>query len=354
MNIRQDGAKRQVSTEHKVKSMEEFAVLSGISRPTVSKYFNDPNSVRQTTRERIEAALERYDYRPNIYAINQNRKLTKNIGIVVPNLADPFFTEIARNIEQRCIAAGYWPILFSSHGDQQLEVDILDSLRSLKPAGVLFAPLGRTSNQDVVRKFCDDVPTVLFDSNIDDVGAAFIGSDNFQSIPLIVDYLCRSGEPPCFFEMPPINPNANKRRHAYRKAMESLGHEPHVIRVDGSGWNFESVGYTEGLRILEEDALPTNTVLCSNDRLAIGFLAACYEKGLRVGRDADCAIRVAGHDDHPFSRFACPPLTTIAQDYESISRRSVETLFNLLEAGGDTGSRQETLFEGTLIMRASA
>lgn len=102
----------------KIKNMEEFAALSGISRPTVSKYFHDPDSVRATTRARIEEALERFDYRPNIFAVNQNRKLTKNIGIVVPYLADPFFAEIARYLEQSCIAAGYRPSLFSSHGEQ--------------------------------------------------------------------------------------------------------------------------------------------------------------------------------------------------------------------------------------------
>ena len=127
----------------KIRTMEEFASVSGISRPTVSKYFNDPNSVRHTTRARIEAALERYDYRPNIYAMNQNRRMTKTIGIVVPYLADPFFAEIARNIERRCLDEGFWPILISSHGEEQLELDILDTLRSLKPAGVLLAPLGR-------------------------------------------------------------------------------------------------------------------------------------------------------------------------------------------------------------------
>ena len=73
-----------------IRNMEEFAEVSGISRPTVSKYFNDPESVRKSTRGKIEAALEEYDYRPNIFAVNQNRKLTKNVGIVVPNLADPF------------------------------------------------------------------------------------------------------------------------------------------------------------------------------------------------------------------------------------------------------------------------
>ncbi|WP_428672406.1 LacI family DNA-binding transcriptional regulator, partial [Roseibium sp.] len=71
-------------TDRKIRNMEEFASVSGISRPTVSKYFNDPESVRQSTRARIEEALERYDFRPNIFAINQNRRLTKNIGIVVP------------------------------------------------------------------------------------------------------------------------------------------------------------------------------------------------------------------------------------------------------------------------------
>ena len=93
--------------EQKIRNMEEFAALSGISRPTVSKYFNDPGSVRVSTRKRIEDALERFDYRPNIFAMNQNRRLTKNIGIVVPYLADPFFAEIVRVIELRCISAGY-------------------------------------------------------------------------------------------------------------------------------------------------------------------------------------------------------------------------------------------------------
>lgn len=338
----------------KIKNMEEFAAKSGISRPTVSKYFNDPASVRPSTRERIEMALKKYDYRPNIYAMNQNRRLTKNIGVVVPYLADPFFAEIARNIERRCIAAGFWPTLFSSHGEQKLESDILDSLRSLKPAGVLLSPLGRASDRAKIEKFCRDVPTVLIDANIDGVGEAFIGSDNFQSIPLIVEYLCRTGEPPCFFEMPPVNPNANKRRDAYEQAIERLGHASQVIRVEGETWEFERIGFDGGLRVIDEKIPNTNTILCSNDRLAIGLLAAAYERGVCVGHGKDCDLRVAGHDDHPFSRFTCPSLTTVAQDYESISDRSVETLFRLIEDGQRARTRTETLFEGKLVMRASA
>jgi len=338
----------------KIRNMEEFSSLSGISRPTVSKYFNDPNSVRQTTRRRIEDALERYDYRPNIFAMNQNRRLTKNIGIVVPYLADPFFAEIARNIERRCIDAGFWPILFSSHGKKNLENDILDSLRSLKPAGVLLAPLGRGSDRGAVERFCEEVPTVLFDSQMENIGEAFIGSDNFQSIALIVEYLCRTGEPPCLFEMTPVNPNAIKRRHAYTQAMERLGHSARVVHVKGESWDFEDVGYSQGMRAISNRRLPSDTVLCSNDRLAIGFLAAAYEMGLRVGRGPGCALRIAGHDDHPFSRYTCPPLTTVTQDYASIAEHSVETLFRLIEADGKAEVRRTVLFEGKLIIRMSA
>lgn len=337
----------------KVRNMEEFAALSGISRPTVSKYFNDPGSVRASTRARIEKALDRHDYRPNIFAVNQNRKLTKNIGIVVPYLADPFFAEIARTLERRCIAAGFRPTLYSSHGDAALEVEILDDLRTLKPAGVLLAPLGRGSDRSAVEKFCADVPTVLFDSALEGAGLAFIGSDNPDLGRQIVDYLSRSGEPPCFMEMAtPANPNANKRRAAYLQAMDRIGATPHIVSIPGEGWAFEDIGRRAGGQALADGAFKTNTILCSNDRLAIGLLSACYEQNLRVGQSGDCDLRVAGQDDHPFSGFTAPSLTTVAQDYDAIAIKAVDTLMDAIE-GGDTPA-ETTLFPGRLVIRQSA
>ena len=337
----------------KIRNMEEFAAVSGISRPTVSKYFNDPDSVRATTRARIEAALETYDYRPNIYAMNQNRKLTKNLGIVVPYLADPFFAEISRMIEQRCIDAGYRPTLFSSHGSPALENESLDTLISMKPAGVLLAPLGRASDRAAIENFCNQVPTVIFDSDVEEFGIAFVGSDNAQFTELITDYLCRTGEPPCFYEMRnPANPNAHRRRNSYVRAMEKFGHTPHVISIAGEGWDFEEIGRLGGHEALKTGAFVTNTVLCSNDRLAIGLLTACYEAGYSVGRGDGHSIRVAGHDDHPFSRYTCPPLTTIAHDYEAVSQCAVATLFAAIE--GEQAPWKSTRMPGKLIMRDSA
>ena len=340
--------------EKRIRNMEDFASVSGISRPTLSKFFHDPDSVRKTTRARIERAIEKFDYQPNIFAINQNRKLTKTIGILVPFLADPFFAEIVRMIERLCMEAGYWPIVFSAHGETEAENHVLATLRSLKPAGALIAPLGRSSDLQSVEKFTRDVPTVVFDSNVP-VGKAFVGSDNFQSVPLIVEYLCRTGEPPCFFEMPPVNPNANKRRSAYILAMEQLGHEPRFISATGdSGWQFEQIGLESGLKLISERALPSNTVLCSNDRIALGFISAAYQQGLRVGRGEGCALRIAGHDDHPWARFTCPPLTTVSQDYDAIASKTVKVLLDLINGDEPSGGRVEHLHEGKLIMRASA
>ena len=340
-------------SETKIKNMEEFSAKSGISRPTVSKYFNNPDSVRTATREKIEAAIEKYDYRPNIYAMNQNRKLTKNVGIVVPFLADPYFAEIARNLEQRCIDAGYRPTMFSAHGDPAHEVEILDSLRALKPAGVLLAPLGRATDKGALEKFCAEVPTLIFDSSVDQFGLAFVGSDNFQFTSHITDYLCRTGEPPCFFEMKtPANPNAHRRRQSYLDAMATYGHTPHVISVDGEGWGFEEIGRLGGHLALTEGQFQTNTILCSNDRLAIGLLTACYEQGVKVGRGPDCSIRVAGQDGHPHSRYTCPPLTTISHDYNAVSKHAAEALFNAID--GHVEPWKSTRIEGKLILRDSA
>lgn len=343
-------------TKKKIRNMEELAVVSGISRPTLSKYFNDPDSVRSSTRQKIENSLKRHDYRPNVYAMNQNRRKTKNIGIVVPYLADPFFAEIARNIEGLIIKAGYRTILLSSHGVPQLEIDNLEALRAIRPAGVLLAPLGRASNRDALAAFAKDVPTVNFDCNIDGLGEAFVGHNNEKATALMVEYLVRTGEPPVFFEMRTApNPNANKRRNAYLETMERLGHAPQVVQVDGEGWDFEGIGYREGARVIAEKTLASNTVFCSNDRLAIGFLAAAYEMGLRVGRGEGCAIRVAGHDNHPYSRYTCPTLTTVSHNYREIAETSVRTVLELIGADGERRNRRKmTLLDGQLIMRASA
>ena len=149
----------------------------------------------------------------------------------------------------------------------------------------------------------------------------------------------------------PANPNANKRRQGYIDAMQALGHAPHVVSVAAEGWNFEEIGRAGGVDALANGDFSTNTILCSNDRLAIGLIAACYERKLAVGISDDSAIRIAGMDDHPFSRFTCPRLQR--------SRKTMRSFQNMLfmrfsRLEGEELPENTALFEGKLIMRQSA
>lgn len=333
----------------RVRSMEEFATLSGISRPTLSKYFSNPSAVRASTRERIETALSVHNYRPNLFAMNGNRQVARIIGVLVPHLVDPFFAEIVRRIEDRCIEEGFLAVTLSSHGEPDLETRAIDTLRSLKPAGCIVAPLGVPSDLSKIDVLMSEVPVVMLDAFVRD-NAPFVGTDNFHSIRSMVDYLSRTGERPCFMAMPAVNGNAQERRKAYVEAMAAIGQESMILDPRTSGWDFEEIGFQEMRWRLTEAALPSRTVLCANDRMAIGAISAAGAAGLSIGLGRD--IRIAGHDDHPQARFTNPPLTTVAQDYTALAARSMEMLMRLVV--GETPAPEHLRLPTRLMLRGSA
>jgi DNA-binding LacI/PurR family transcriptional regulator len=334
------------------KTMEDFARSCGVSRPTLSKYFDDPASVKPATRRRIEAALQSSDFQPNLYARNLNRKRTRNIGILVPAVTDPFYAEMVSRIELRLRDEGYWPIVISSHGSRELEIEATRTILSLKVSGAIVAPLGHRSDHAVLDKLTQTIPIVYFDTYIDG-NVPFVGNNNVQSMSTIVDYLCRSGEAPVYFDIPHVNHNSAARLQGYIGTMERLGHEPVVIgNVDDYTWDFERIGHVQMEKMIAAGSLPGRTILCANDRLAFGVMAAAFSKGLKVGRKGDCDLRVAAHDDHPLSRYTCPALTTMAQDFEAMAGRSVEMLLALLD-DGELATSKVTL-DATLMMRQSA
>ncbi|MCW6509164.1 LacI family DNA-binding transcriptional regulator [Lichenifustis flavocetrariae] len=336
--------------------MVEFSQLSGISRPTLSKYFNDPTSVRPSTRAQIEKALQRYDYRPNLFAVNLNKRRPKIIGMIVPDLTDPFFSQMVQHIEGRCKALGLFLLVLSSRGDAKLEARAIETLLSLKIAGAVMAPLGQASKVSLIHSLQARIPIVFLDSRLDET-TPFVGTNNYQSVPLITEYLCRTGERPTFFEMPAVNHNASERRDAYLKTMERLGLQPEFITVPPRrDWRFEDVGYTEALRVIDsKGGLPSRTLLCANDRIAMGVVAAAFQRGLKVGREPDCHLRIAGHDDQPSSRYLCPPLTTVAQEFDRLGQVSLDLLMTRIDAGENRSTLPEQIrLDARLVMRASA
>ena len=164
-----------------IRTMEEFSVASGISRPTLSRFFNDPESVRPATRQKIEAAMDRLGYRPNLFAVNFNRRNPKTVGIIVPTLLDPFYAALVQRIEFQASAAGYWTVIQSSQGDPDREAEAVATLVSTKSAGAIVAPLGEASRRDLFRQMEKAMPLVVLDARVD-ADAAFVGTDNHSSI----------------------------------------------------------------------------------------------------------------------------------------------------------------------------
>lgn len=340
-----------------IRTMEDFAAHVGLSRPTVSKYFNDPSSVREKTRKRIEQAVTASGFRPNLFAVNLKRQRAKILGVIIPNAIDPFYMELTRRIEEIASEAGYFAIVLSSNGRPELEADAIERFESMNVAGAIVAPLGQEHGQLKLDALASRVPLIYVDAPGHE-GMPYIGTDNRQSIGLIVDYLCRSGTPPCFMGMPEVNLNARFRRIAYEEAMERAGQTPRVLPIASStGWDFEGFAHRQVGGYLAE-GLPSSTLLCANDRLAFGALLAAWEAGIKVGHGRDCALRIAGHDDHPLARYACPPLTTVSQDYEEIARLATNRLLVMLDekapANAAEASGDAVLLKASIMLRASA
>jgi DNA-binding LacI/PurR family transcriptional regulator len=342
----------------KIRTMEELAEAIAVSRPTLSRFFQDPSRVRASTRARIEAGLAKVDYVPNFFAINMNRKSTRLIGVIVPYLNDLLFTSLIQAIEFEALARDYMILTQSSHGDPALEVRAAENLRSMNADGVIVAPLGEESSRAALERLTADLPVVFIDSRLPGglETADFAGTNNEHSISLMVDYLCRSGPPPAFLGMPRVNLNSIAREEVYCARMRALGHEPQVIAGDPGyhGWDFEQYGYELMSREFASGRHMGATVLCANDRLAIGVIKAANRHHLFAAPGGG-RFRVAGHDDHPLASYVFPSLTTVSQDVEAIAGAALSLLVDRITGRVEPAEKSRIrLFDARLILRDSA
>lgn len=338
-----------------IRTMEEFSAFVGLSRPTVSKYFNAPDSVRKTTKRRIEAAIEASGFTPNLFAANLKRSRTRVLGVIVPTTTDPFYMELVRQVEELASRAGYVIFMLPTNGQADRETDAIARLESMNIAGAIIVPMG-TERPSSRLAALERRSSIVYVDSAPDADAPYVGTDNAQSIGLIVDYLCRSGEPPWFLRMPEINRNAAARLAAYENAMAKAREQPRILPMSKTlVWDFERHGHEVAAPFLRT-APPSTTILCANDRIALGVQLAAWEAGITIGRRPGATLRVAGHDDHPFARYACPPLTTVSQDVTGIAQRAMRRLLGSIgEPLGETNDAIcSDLLSGQLVLRESA
>ncbi|MFN3253382.1 LacI family DNA-binding transcriptional regulator [Roseibium album] len=346
-----------VKAKQKIATMKELSEAIGISRPTLSRYFQDPSTVKPSTSRKIKERLAEVDYVYNFIATRQNRKSSGLIGVIIPHYKDLFFTSLLEAIERAARDAGYTVITQSSNGNATGEAQAVARLRSMSADGAIIAPLGLESSTEAFQLAREDFPIVFTDSRpaVEIQGSDFVGTDNAQSIAAIVDYLCRTGEPPVFLSMPRVNSNAIERQDAYQAKMHELGYEPRFIETGSAdeSWQFEAYG----LGIMDEQfsrqRYTSDTILCANDRIAIGAIRGANKHGLFARNpERRSGLRIAGHDDHPLSQFMFPAITTAAQDIEGIGDVGVRMLLERIRGERDDASIA-VLKEAALRIRES-
>lgn len=335
-----------MSAKYPPQTMQELANQIGLSRQTLSKYFNNPSSVGEKTRQQIEAAVQGSGFRPNLFAANLKRRQSRVIGVIVPSAVDPFFMQLAHQISRQAENAGYFALILSSDGNPKIEAQAAQQLQSLNIAGALVVPLGNKNINSAILRLAETIPMIYIDTPPWHL-AAFVGTDNQHSIGLLLEYLCQRYPAPSFLSMPMVNQNAALRLAAYENAMAARHEVAKVITVGEQDWQFEAYGYAKTKKWLKQQG--DKTLLCANDRLAFGALLAAWETGKRVGEQG---IYIAGHDDHPLSAYSCPPLTTAAQDDKALAQMAIQKLLEQIEA--PNRPFEQVYLPAELIVRQSA
>lgn len=352
-----DASDKAPGVKPRIDTMEHLSEAIGVSRPTLSRYFQDPERVSRTSRERIQRGLDRVEYVPNFFATRMNRASTGMIGVIIPYLNDLFFTRMLEAIELAAMEAGYSVITKCSHSDPKIEARAAETFMSMNVDGALVVPLGNHSDLTVHERLRSRLPFVLVDSRPETMlDVDFVGTDHMQSTGLAIEYLARVGGPPILLTMPRVNFNAMERERAYIAKMEELDLEPRIIgtEVMNDAGHFESHGLAVLDREFSRGKLTESSILCANDRVAIGALRAAAKYGLEPGAMRHGGLRIAGHDGYPLCDYTSPTLTTVAQNLDGIGQAAVSRLVESIRAEKSPAEQSVKLFEGEMKIRGSA
>jgi LacI family transcriptional regulator len=326
-------------------TIREVAESAGVSYATVSHVINNTRLVSPETRERVLAAMDALNYRPNALARSLRQGKTNTLGLVLPDSANPFFAEISRSIEDEAFKKGYSVFLCNTELDTQRELFYVDVLSKKQVDGIIFVAAGDQvdSLEFLVSR---NMPVVMIDRNLPNVEVDAVLTDNQLGGYLATRHLLELGHKriACIAGPSSITPSA-ERLIGYRKALEEAGlpyNESLILRGDYHPQSGMELTHS----ILEMDPRPT-AIFALNDLMALGALRAAAEAGCSVPAD----LAVVGYDDLELAQYANPPLTTISQPKKEIGIQAVHLLVDRMSRKSRAPSR--LVLAPELIVRRS-
>ncbi|UCG58116.1 MAG: LacI family DNA-binding transcriptional regulator [Phycisphaerales bacterium] len=330
-------------------TLKDIAERLGISVTTVSRILNgraDRYRISDKTAKAVFKVARELNFSPNPLARGLRLNKTQTIGLVIPDISNPFFASIARNVESEARKRGYSVILCDSEESIDLEIESLALLQSRKVEGLVVSPVGTADSH--LRKFeSANLPIVIVDRHFPDVSLPFVASDNFGGALEGVNHLVENGHRniACIQGLRCTMPN-NERVRGYRAALEN-----HNIPFDESlivGNSFgEENGYIES-KLLLKKRRDVTAVLALSNLISLGVLRALGEEGLRVPDD----ISIVSFDEQPYSAYLATPMSTVGQNSVEMGQIAVKLLFSQIESP-HLSHKEGILLPTTLIKRES-
>lgn len=306
-------------------TIRDVARLAGVSVATASKVLNNKGSVRPKLAERVLSAMTALDYHPDQVARSLKVRQTQTIGIVIPDITNPFFTDVIRGVETEARGRGYSLILADSNEDAALEKANLNMLLARRADGVLLAPTVDSAIQwRQTRRRC---PLVLFDRLCPGLKCSAVVADNFGGAYDATRHLLSLGHERIAIITGRLElPNAFDRLEGFRQALQEAHLPLPQEYLRRGNFQFES-GYQHGLELMRLPELPTAIFSCNN-KMTLGLMRALYE--LRVL--CPDQVSVLGFDDFDWSANFSPRLTTVAQPTLEMGKQAAQMLFSKIES----------------------
>ena len=331
-------------------SIRDVAAYAGVSVGTVSNVLNRPDVVAEPTRSRVQAAIKQLGFIRNESARQLRAGRSRTIGLVVLDVANPFFTDVARGVEDEASESGLAVILCNSDDQQAKETHYLELLEEHRVQGILITPVPG-SHERLARLQRRGTPVVLVDSRSPTHGQCSVAVDDVLGGDIAVTHLLAEQHERIVFVGGPMTFRQVADRHEGAvRALERAGLRAGQLQVIETAALNVSAGKLAGASIADMPAgrRPT-AVFCANDLLALGVLQEMTASRIRVPD----SISIVGYDDIDFAAAAAVPLSSVRQPRQQLGRTAAQLLLD--EAPGDKSHQhRQVVFEPELVVRQSS
>ena len=312
-------------------NMKDIAKILGVSRQTVSAVLNDKDWVSKDTRDRVMKAIREHNYAPNQHAVSLTGKSTKLLGVVLRDISNPFYTQIAMGIENVARSKGYSILYHNTFENHEYEVDAVRSLISFRVSGIIISPIQLGVDLSHMQRVTSlGIPVVSIDK-LPGIKCHSISFADHDAAYKATCYLADKGHKDIAFIKGPASASSAKERLAgFQDCIKKQNLTSKPGRLIDPGTT-ELQRHEAIFSLLKNHKDRPSAIFCFNDLLAVSVYKAAHELQIRIPQE----LSVVGFDDISIASLLGPPLTTVRTDSYKVGVEAAEMIMKDLQ-GKDT------------------